>query len=112
MCRRFPESTSREVVAVSAPRRVAPVESFPAEPIQHAEALAAHVRQQSRELGELFMLTGGTASWRGQALQAGAASAEAMADFLDALNAGDAVTARGVLELFVSQAIESGVIAV
>jgi hypothetical protein len=81
---------------------------------KRGEAVAAHLRIQNRELvdGYTMALKGGYPARLVDSLQAAAASTETMADLLSALVAGQQKAAARVLELFVNDAVNTGVVIV
>jgi hypothetical protein len=99
----------RRVVSTSAPWRVV-------KGVKRAEAVAAHLRVQNRELAQTFA-EGGISETNVvvamlAAVQAGAAATETLADLLEALIADDQDAAREVLKRFVNDAVDTGVVLV
>jgi hypothetical protein len=87
-----------------------PTSEAPVKGRARGEAVAAHLRIQSRELAEGYCHAEGLDKVQ-TALQAGAAATEAMADVLDAVMARDAAFLRRALESFVNGAIDTGAVA-
>lgn len=79
-----------------------------------AEAVATQLRISNRKLVNWWELAvrRGWPDGTADAFQTGAAAAETMADLLDAILVGDLDAARAVIELFVNDAVDTGVVAV
>lgn len=104
-------STSREVVATSKPRQI--FDASKGKGFHRGEAVASYMRQANRRHVEHYELASaltGSTSQETADFQAAAAATELAANIIEAAMAGDAVTLAGVLELFVNDAVDTGVV--